>query len=120
MRPKRWRNFLPRSQQTHKTNNWTGRETRNGNRCDETNKHGNTKPSSNENHAAQPVNDHRASAHFTMMTKPSEILFDGKPENWPEFEHHLLNKSEKPTIGWNPELLNFQLMYTTTKPFNFL
>jgi hypothetical protein len=36
------------------------------------------------------MNYHRTSAHFTTMTKPSEILFDGKPENWPEFEHHLL------------------------------
>jgi hypothetical protein len=68
----------------------------------------------------QPVNDHTASAYFTTMTKPSEILFDEKPKNWPEFEHHLLNKAENPTIGWNQELLNFQLMDTTTKPFNFL
>jgi hypothetical protein len=67
----------------------------------------------------QPVNDHTASAHFTTMTKPSEILFDEKPKNWPEFEHHLLNEAENPTIGWNQELLNFQLMDTTTKPFNF-
>jgi hypothetical protein len=68
----------------------------------------------------QPVNDHRASAHFTMMTRPCEIIFDGKPKNWPEFEHHLLNEAENPTIGWNQELLNLQLMDTTTKPFNFL
>jgi hypothetical protein len=69
---------------------------------------------------AQPINDHRASAHFTVMTKPSEILSNVKPENWPEFEHHPLNKAENPTIGWNRELLNFQLMDTTTKPFNLL
>jgi hypothetical protein len=73
-----------------------------------------------ETMSAQPVNDHRASAHVTAMTKPSEILFDGKPENWPEFEHHLLNEAENPTIGWNQEVLNFQLMDTKTKPCNFL
>jgi hypothetical protein len=68
----------------------------------------------------QTMNDHRTSTHFTAMTKPSEILFDGKPENWPEFEHHLLTETENPTIGWNQELTNFQLMDETTKPFNFL
>jgi hypothetical protein len=66
------------------------------------------------------VNNHRASAHFTATTKPSEILFDGKPKNWPEFENHLINEAENPTTGWNQKLLNFQLMYTTTTPFNFL
>jgi hypothetical protein len=54
------------------------------------------------------------------MTKSSKILYDRKPENWPELKNHLLNEAENPTIGWNQELLNFQLMYTTTKPFNFL
>jgi hypothetical protein len=68
----------------------------------------------------QTMNDHRTSAHFTAMTKPSEILFDGKPENWPEFEHHLLTETENPTIKWNQELTNFQLMDETTKSFNFL
>jgi hypothetical protein len=29
----------------------------------------------------QTMNDHRTSAHLSTMTKPSEILFDGKPEN---------------------------------------
>jgi hypothetical protein len=29
----------------------------------------------------QTMNDHRISAHFTAMTKPSEIIFDGTPEN---------------------------------------
>jgi hypothetical protein len=48
----------------------------------------------------QTMNDHRTSAHFTAITKPLEILFDVKPENWPEFEHHLLTKTENPTIGW--------------------
>jgi hypothetical protein len=31
----------------------------------------------------QTMNDNRTSAHLTAMTEPSEILFDGKPENWP-------------------------------------
>jgi hypothetical protein len=54
------------------------------------------------------------------MTKPYEILFDRKPENWPEYEHHLLNETENPTMGWNQELLNFQIMNTTIKLFNLL
>jgi hypothetical protein len=28
------------------------------------------------------MNDHRFSAHFTAMTKPSEILFNGTTEKW--------------------------------------
>jgi hypothetical protein len=28
---------------------------------------------------AQTMNDHRTTAHFTAMTKPSETLFDGTP-----------------------------------------
>jgi hypothetical protein len=31
----------------------------------------------------QTMNDHRTSTHFTAMPKPSEILFDGRPKNWP-------------------------------------
>jgi hypothetical protein len=65
-------------------------------------------------------NDHIISAHFTAMTKPSEILFYGKHVNWPEFDHHLLTEAENPTIGWNQELINFQMMDKTTKPFKFL
>jgi hypothetical protein len=37
----------------------------------------------------QTMNDHRTTAHFNAITKPSETLFDGTPENWPAFEHHL-------------------------------
>jgi hypothetical protein len=47
----------------------------------------------------QTMNDHIILAHFTAMTKPSEILFDGTFENWPEFEHHLLTEAENPTIS---------------------
>jgi hypothetical protein len=67
----------------------------------------------------QTMNDHRILAHFTAMTKPSEILFDGTPKNWPEFEH-LLTENENPTITWNQELTNFQTMGGTSKPFNCL
>jgi hypothetical protein len=49
----------------------------------------------------QTMNDHRMAAHLTAMTKPSETLFDRTPENWPEFEHHLLTEAENPTIRWN-------------------
>jgi hypothetical protein len=69
---------------------------------------------------AQTMNDHRTASHFTGMTKPSEILFDGTPENWPAFEHHLLTESENPTIRWNQEITNFQLTDGTSEPFNFL
>jgi hypothetical protein len=68
----------------------------------------------------QTMNDHRISAHFTAMTKPSEILFDGTPDNWLEFEHHLLIEAKNRTISWNQELTNFQTMDKTSKPFNFL
>jgi hypothetical protein len=30
---------------------------------------------------AQTMNDHRTTAHFNAMTKPSETLFDGTPDN---------------------------------------
>jgi hypothetical protein len=58
----------------------------------------------------QTMNYHRISAHFTAMTKPSGILFDGTLENWPEFKHHLLTEAENPTIRWNQELTNFKPM----------
>jgi hypothetical protein len=70
--------------------------------------------------ATYPANDHRASAHFTAMTKACDMLFDGKPENWPAFESHLLNEAGNLTIGWSCELLNFQLIDQTTKTFNFM
>jgi hypothetical protein len=34
---------------------------------------------------SQTMNNHRKTAHFNAMTKPSETLFDGTPENWPVF-----------------------------------
>jgi hypothetical protein len=39
------------------------------------------------------MNDHRITAHFNRMTKASDTLFDGTPENWPIFEHHLLTEA---------------------------
>jgi hypothetical protein len=30
---------------------------------------------------AQTINDHITTAHFNVMTKPSEKLFNGTPEN---------------------------------------
>jgi hypothetical protein len=32
---------------------------------------------------AQTMSDHISTAHFNAMTKPSDTLFDGTPENWP-------------------------------------
>jgi hypothetical protein len=54
------------------------------------------------------MNDHRITAHFNTMTKASYTLFDGTPENWPIFEHHLLMEAENPTITWNHNITHFQ------------
>jgi hypothetical protein len=69
---------------------------------------------------AKTMNYHRTTAHFTAITKPSETLFDGKPENLPAFEHHLLTEAGKPTIRWNQEITNYQRTDKTSDPFNFL
>jgi hypothetical protein len=66
------------------------------------------------------MNDSIMIAHFTVMTKASETLLDGTPENWSAFEHHLLTEAENPTIIWNQEITNFQPTDETSKPFNFL
>jgi hypothetical protein len=68
---------------------------------------------------AQTMSDHRSTAHFNAMTKPSDTLFDGTPENWPGFEHHLLTKAENPTISWNQDITNYQ-PNENSKSFNFL
>jgi hypothetical protein len=68
---------------------------------------------------AQTMSDHRSAAHFNAMTKPSDTLFDGTPENWPAFEHHLLTKAENPTISWNQDITNYQ-PNENSNPFNFL
>jgi hypothetical protein len=69
---------------------------------------------------AQTMNDHRKTAHFNAMTKPSEKLFDGTPENWPAFEHHLLTEAKNPTISWNQDITNYQPTDENSEPFKFL
>jgi hypothetical protein len=68
---------------------------------------------------AQTMNNHRSTAHFNAMAKPSETLFDGTPENWPAFEHHLLTEAENRTISWNQDITNYQ-PNEDSEPFNFL
>jgi hypothetical protein len=68
---------------------------------------------------AQTMNDHRSTAHFNAMTKPSDTLFDGTPENWPAFKHHLLTEAENTTISWNQDITNYQPK-KDYEPFNFL
>jgi hypothetical protein len=54
------------------------------------------------------MNDRRITAHFNRMTKASDTLFDGTPENWPISEHHLLTEANNPTIAWNQHITHFQ------------
>jgi hypothetical protein len=56
----------------------------------------------------QTMSDHISTAHFNAMPKTSDTLFDGTPENWPAFEHHLLTEAENPTISWNQDITNYQ------------
>jgi hypothetical protein len=65
------------------------------------------------------MNDHRITSHFNTMTKASDTLFDGTPENWPIFEHHLLTEAENPTITWNKNITHFQ-PDNEEKTLNFL
>jgi hypothetical protein len=65
------------------------------------------------------VNDHRITAHFNTVTKAPYTLFDGTPENWPIFEHHLLTEAENPTITWNHNITHLQ-PDNEEKPLNFL
>jgi hypothetical protein len=67
----------------------------------------------------QTMSDHRSTAHFNATTKPSDTLFDGTPEKWPAFEHHLLTKAENPTISWNQDITNYQ-PNENSEPFTFL
>jgi hypothetical protein len=69
---------------------------------------------------AQTMNHHRTTTHFNAMTKPSETLFDGTPENRLAFEHHLLMEAENPTIIWNQDITNYQPTDGNSEPFNFL
>jgi hypothetical protein len=65
------------------------------------------------------MNDHRITVHFNTMTKASDTLFDGTPENWPIFEHHLLTEADSPTIAWNQHITHFQ-PDEEEEPLNFL
>jgi hypothetical protein len=65
------------------------------------------------------MNNHRITAHFNTMTKASDTLFDGTPENWPICEHHLLTEAENPIITWNHNITHFQ-QENDEKPLNFL
>jgi hypothetical protein len=69
---------------------------------------------------AQTMKYHIKTDHFNAMIKLSETLFDGTPENWPAFEHHLLTEAENPTISWNQDIKNYQPMDENSEPFNFL
>jgi hypothetical protein len=68
---------------------------------------------------AQTMNYHRSTDHFNVMTKPSDTLFNGTPENLPAFEHHLLTEAKNPTISWNQDITNYQ-PNENSEPFNFL
>jgi hypothetical protein len=67
---------------------------------------------------AQKMFDHRSTDHFNEMTKPSDTLFNGTPENWPTFEHHLLTEAKNPIISWNQDITNYQ-PNENSEPFNF-
>jgi hypothetical protein len=67
----------------------------------------------------QTMSDHISTAHFNATTKPSDTLFDGTPENWPAFEHHLLAEAENPTISWNQDITDYQ-PNENSEPFNFI
>jgi hypothetical protein len=68
---------------------------------------------------AQTMNDQRTTAHFNAMTKYPETIFDGTPENWPAFKHHLLTEAKNPSISWNQDITNYQPT-EDSEPFNFL
>jgi hypothetical protein len=103
-----------------KTTQRTGRKTRNEKCGHETSQLGHTTSFNNKDNTFPKNNDHRTTYYLTAMNKPSEPLFDGTPENWPEFEHHLLTEAKKPTIRWNQEITNYQPTDETSEPFNFL
>jgi hypothetical protein len=69
---------------------------------------------------AETMNGHKTTDQFTAITKPSETLFNGTPENWLAFEHHLLTEAENPTMRWNQDITNYQPTDEISEPFNFL
>jgi hypothetical protein len=56
------------------------------------------------------VHEYKVAEHFKSTTKASETRFDGKPENWPTFENHLIREAENPTIGWSKDILGFKVV----------
>jgi hypothetical protein len=68
---------------------------------------------------AQTMSDHRSTTNFNAMTKPSDTLFNGTPENWPAFEHHLITEAKNPAISWNQDITNYH-PNENSEPFNFL
>jgi hypothetical protein len=46
-----------------------------------------------KNMSMPPVQDNKIAAHFTLMKKAIETMFDGKPNNWPTFENKRSLKS---------------------------
>jgi hypothetical protein len=69
--------------------------------------------------STQTMSDHRSTAHFNAMTKPSDTLFDGTPENWPAFEHHLITEAKNPTISLIQDKTNYQ-PNENSEPFRFI
>jgi hypothetical protein len=65
------------------------------------------------------MNNHHITAHFNTMTKASDTLFNGTPENWPIFEHYLLTEAENQTITWKHHVTHFQ-PDQEEQPLNFL
>jgi hypothetical protein len=56
------------------------------------------------------VNNYKVAEQYKSTTKACDIIFDGKPENWPTFKGHLIKEAEHPTIGWSKDTLGFQLV----------
>jgi homoserine trans-succinylase len=60
--------------------------------------------------APSQVYNYKVAAHFEYMTKASETLFDGKTENVPTFETHIIREAENPTVGWSKDILRFKVV----------
>jgi hypothetical protein len=58
-------------------------------------------------HNPTRVLNYKSAEHYKAMTKASNIIFHGKPENWPAFEDHLVKEAENPTIVWSKDILSF-------------
>jgi hypothetical protein len=56
------------------------------------------------------VISYNAAEHFKNMTKASGIVLCGNADNWQAFEDHLTKEAANPIIGWNKDILGFQIM----------